>query len=87
MHPNAMRAAEAARCAGDQGQFWRIREIMSANPDKLDMDSIVADAQQLKLDAPAFRSCVEGKKRKNEIQSDVLEAMKWRPCRWKWPRG
>jgi predicted DsbA family dithiol-disulfide isomerase len=40
------------------------------------MDSIVADAQQLKLDVPAFRACVQGEKYKNEVQSDVMEAMK-----------
>jgi protein-disulfide isomerase len=76
LHPNAIRAAEAARCAGDQGQFWSIREIMSAHPDKLDLDSLVADAQQLKLDVSKFRSCVESEKYKNEVQADVLEAMK-----------
>ena len=76
LHPNAQRAAEAARCAGDQGQFWKIREIMSANPNQLDLESLVADAQQLKLDVPAFRACVQGDKYKNEVQSDVLEAMK-----------
>jgi len=76
LHPNATRAAQAARCAGDQGQFWTIREVMSANPDKLDMDSLVGDAQQLKLDVPAFRSCIEKEKYKNDVQADVLEAMK-----------
>jgi protein-disulfide isomerase len=76
LHPNATRAAEAARCAGDQGQFWAIREIMSSNPNKLDLDSLVADAQQLKLDVTAFRSCVQTEKYKNDVQADVLEAMK-----------
>jgi protein-disulfide isomerase len=76
LHPNATRAAQAARCANDQGKFWDIREIMSAHPDQLDMDSLVADAQQLKLDIPKFKSCVESDKYKNEVQSDVLEAMK-----------
>jgi protein-disulfide isomerase len=76
LHPNATRAAQAARCAGDQGQYWQIREIMSNNPTKLDLDSLVADAQQLKLDVPAFRSCVEKEKYKDDVQADVLEAMK-----------
>ena len=76
LHPNATRAAQAARCAGDQGKFWDIREIMSAHPDQLDLNSLVADAQQLKLDVPKFQSCVESEKYKNEVQSDVLEAMK-----------
>src|SRR5271157_1537054 len=44
MHPNAIRAAQAARCASEQGQYWALRDIMGANPGKLDMDSLVADA-------------------------------------------
>ncbi|MGA3096478.1 MAG: thioredoxin domain-containing protein [Bryobacteraceae bacterium] len=75
-HPNAMRAAEAARCAAEQGKFWQLRDIMGANPDKLEMADLVADATGLRMDIAAFRSCVEGEKYKNAIQTDVLEAMK-----------
>ncbi len=75
-HPNAMRAAMAARCAADQGQFWKLRDIMGANPDKLDMDHITGFATDLKMDAKALRACVESDKYKNAIQNDVLEAMK-----------
>lgn len=76
LHPNATRAAQAARCAADQGQFWALREIMSSNPGKLDMDSIVADATGLHMDVGKFRSCVESGKYKEAVQTDVLEAMK-----------
>src|SRR5271169_867253 len=75
-HPNAMRAAMAARCAGDQGQFWKLRDVMGANPDKLDMDHIVGFATDLKIDASALRGCVESEKYKNAIQADLIEAMK-----------
>lgn len=76
MHPNAMRAAQAARCAAEQGKFWALRDIMGANPTKLDMDSIVADAQSLSMDTTKLRSCVESDKYKQAVQTDVLEAMK-----------
>jgi protein-disulfide isomerase len=76
MHPNAIRAAQAARCASEQGQFWKLRDVMGANPSKLDMDSLVADAAGLKMDVDKFRSCVESEKYKQAIQTDVLEAMK-----------
>src|SRR5689334_10303612 len=36
IHPNAVRAAQAARCAAEQKQYWSLRELMSSNPDKLD---------------------------------------------------
>jgi len=75
-HPNAMRAAMAARCAGDQGQFWKLRDVMGANPDSLDMDHIVRFATDLKMNAPVLRACVESEKYKNAIQTDLLEAMK-----------
>jgi protein-disulfide isomerase len=76
LHPNAIRAAQAARCAGDQGQFWTMRDIMAAHPDKLDMDSLVADASLVRIDANTFRTCVEKGKYKEAVQGDVLEAMK-----------
>jgi protein-disulfide isomerase len=75
-HANAMRAAQAARCAIDQGKFWQLRDVMGANPDKLDLDHIVGFAAELKLDPTAFRSCVTSEKYKEAVQSDVMEAMK-----------
>jgi protein-disulfide isomerase len=75
-HANAMRAAEAARCAADQGQFWKLRDVMGSNPDKLDLEHILGFAGDLKMDTSAMRTCVESEKYKNAVQTDVLEAMK-----------
>jgi protein-disulfide isomerase len=74
LHPNAIRAAQAGRCAADQGQFWTMRSVMGANPDKLDMDHLAGFATDLKLDTFAFRNCVESEKYKNAVETDVLEA-------------
>ena len=63
-HPNAMRAAQAARCAAEQGKFWELRDIMGANPDKLDMEHIVGFAADLKMDSVALRGCVDSGKYK-----------------------
>jgi len=76
IHSNAMRAAEAARCAADQGKYWELRNIMGSSPDKLDLDHLVGFATDLKLDPVAFRSCVSSEKYKNAVQTDVVEAMK-----------
>ena len=75
-HPNAMQAAEAGRCAGEQGQFWAMRDRMNANPDKLDMASLVSWAQDLRMNVNGFRACVESQKFKNAIQSDIQMAQK-----------
>jgi protein-disulfide isomerase len=75
-HPNALRAAEAARCAIEQGKYWQIRDVMGANPDKLDLEHLVGFAADLKMDTAAFRACVTSDKYKAAVQSDVMEAMK-----------
>jgi len=74
MHPNAPRAAEAARCAGDQGQYWKMRDVMIANADKLSAVEIKGYAQNLYLDTAAFTSCLDGNKYKLAVQKDISEA-------------
>jgi protein-disulfide isomerase len=76
MHSNAMRAAQAARCANDQGQFWKMREVMSATPDRLDLESLISDAKSINLNMAQFASCVQTEKYKDAVQSDVMEAMR-----------
>src|ERR1039457_5162276 len=76
IHPDAFRAAQAARCAADQGQYWKMRDTMGANPNKLDLESLLADAAELKMNVDAFRTCVQSQKYKEAVQTDVLEAMK-----------
>lgn len=75
-HPNAMRAAQAARCANEQGKFWQLRDVMGANPNNLDMESIVKFSTDLKMDGKALRACVESDKYKSLVQNDLMEAMK-----------
>src|SRR5512133_3165345 len=75
-HPNAMRAAMAARCAAEQNKFWELRDVMGANPNSLDMEHIVNFAGDLKIDTKALRACIDSNKYKDPVQTDVLEAMK-----------
>jgi protein-disulfide isomerase len=75
-HPNALRAAQAARCSAEQGQFWSLRNVMGANPDKLDLEHILGFATDLKMDATKLRTCVESEKYKDSVQTDVMEGMK-----------
>ncbi|MCL5743673.1 MAG: DsbA family protein [Acidobacteria bacterium] len=69
-HQNAFRAAEAARCAGDQNQFWQMRELLSANPSKLSADDITGYAKSLSLKLPEFDACLSSEKYKPSIEKD-----------------
>jgi protein-disulfide isomerase len=73
-HPNAMQAAQAGRCAGEQNQFWAMRDRMGSNPEQLDIEHLVAFAGDLKLDTGKFRACIESGKYKKAIEADLAEA-------------
>src|SRR5665647_213785 len=40
LHPFAMKAAQAVHCAGDQGKFWEMKDLLFKNQNKLDADSL-----------------------------------------------
>jgi protein-disulfide isomerase len=73
IHSDAMRSAEAALCAGDQGQYWPMRDFLFKSS-SLAADRILDSAQNLKLDPAAFRSCLESEKHKSEILGDTEDA-------------
>ena len=72
-HPQAMPAARAARCAGEQGKFWELRMQLMRNAHLLSPDYISKTAADLKLDSKAFASCIASTKFDGEIQADMQE--------------
>ncbi len=73
-HPYAQKAAEAARCAGDQNKFWELRDRLINNSANLSQDAILKMAQADSLDMTAFRACLDADKHKAEIQKDAIDA-------------
>lgn len=73
-HPNAMGAAQAARCAGDQKQFWKMRDTLIAKADKLSPDEITGYAKSLQLNMATFKSCMDSGKYKAIVQKEATEA-------------
>jgi protein-disulfide isomerase len=56
VHPNAELAAEAAECAGAQGQFWQMHDVLFENQQHLQRNHLVAYAERLRLDMARFES-------------------------------
>jgi protein-disulfide isomerase len=74
MHTNAMSAAHAARCAGEQEKFWEMRDLLIVNANQLGPDRYNALADELKLDRPRFQKCLAEEKYKVEIAKDMSDA-------------
>ena len=56
VHPYALCAAEAAECAGAQGKFWEMHQVLFDNQPQLDRKHLHRYAEDLGLDMPRFRS-------------------------------
>jgi len=73
IHPNAHKAAQAARCAGDQGKFWEYRAAMF-EADRISDELHEKTAAGLGLDAGDFRACLESEKHADAVDNDLAEA-------------
>lgn len=73
-HPQAMRAARASRCAGEQGKFWELRLALVRNAHLLTPEYISKAAADLRLDPIAFSRCIESSAHDADIQADMTEA-------------
>jgi protein-disulfide isomerase len=70
IHPQAELAAEASRCAGEQGKFWEYHDLLFANQNKLDRPGLLDQAHGLKLDEKQFDSCLSSGKYAAQIEQD-----------------
>jgi protein-disulfide isomerase len=62
IHPRAQQAAEAARCAGDQGKYWEMHDAMFTNIANLGVPALKQTARALSLDGAAFDQCLDSGK-------------------------
>ena len=73
IHKRAKPAAEAALCAGDQGQFWLYAERLFANQQKLEDVDLQKYAADLKLNAGEFGQCLSSHKYAAQIDRDMTD--------------
>ncbi len=78
IHPKAREAANAARCAEEQGKFWEMHDLLyetqtswsaSRNP----TDDFVALATRAGLDVDAFRACHSERRHDDKVANDMSE--------------
>src|SRR6266404_6144446 len=75
IHAQALIAAVASRCAEEQGKFWEYHDqLFTAS--KLEKDSLIEYARNLKLDDKQFESCLTSEKYKADIDKDAQEGKK-----------
>ena len=74
IHKQAFKAAEAVRCAGDQGKYWDMHALLFASQKQLEPWS--GHAEALGLNVPEFDACMAADKHAAAIRSDLAIADK-----------
>jgi protein-disulfide isomerase len=80
IHPEALLAAMAVNCAGDQKKYWEyhdkvFREQYNRGDDviRLKAADLKKWAKETNLDQPAFDQCLDSEKYKNEVMKDKAD--------------
>ena len=76
MHSQAELAAEASRCALEQGRFWEYHDFLFGNPDKLNRSGVAGMAQSLGLDEKQFDACLSSGKYTKQIEQDLQDGIR-----------
>ncbi len=71
LHPQAAKAAEAARCAGEQGKFWEYHDVLFESQNQATLADFKRFADQLKLESKRFAACLESGRHQAAVQSDM----------------
>jgi protein-disulfide isomerase len=72
----AVRAAEAAACAADQGAFWRFHDTLFLNqsaPDGFADARLKQMAETLGLDMATFNQCLDSGEKRVQVERSLAE--------------
>jgi protein-disulfide isomerase len=75
-HPKAIRAHEAAHCAGAQHKFWELHSRLFSRPGTHEPAALEARATEAGLDLTAFRVCVAGGEMTAAVRASAAVAEK-----------
>jgi protein-disulfide isomerase len=76
IHPQAVKAAEAANCSGEQGKYWEMHERLFTNQNALAVAQLSDHAKAVGLELGKFNSCLESGKYTAKVRKDIADAQK-----------
>lgn len=74
-HEHARAAAIAAICAGEQGEFWELHDLLFANQGALSEEDLRGYAESLELDMEAWDACQSSDRPRERLNRDEAAAI------------
>lgn len=68
LHPQAVRASHAARCAGEQGKYWEALDRLISRQAGMSPTSIDKHVTELGVEPTAYRACMESNRHMDAIR-------------------
>lgn len=72
-HKEARNAAYAAHCAGEQGKYWEMHDVLFSNQKALARDKLSEYAGSLELDVAAFNECVDSGRYADKVDDSMKD--------------
>src|SRR5262245_9620297 len=75
IHPQARKAAEAAHCAGDQGKYWEMHDLLFKNQRALTGPQLAEHARTVGLEPNAFGGCLSSGKYADRVSKGLEDGL------------
>jgi protein-disulfide isomerase len=66
----------AASCAGDQGKYWEMHDLIFENQKTMAPEDLMGHAETLGLKMNGFKECFESNKYANEAKEDMADGQR-----------
>ena len=73
IHPNAQKAAEASLCAGEQGKFWQMHDVMFRDQRNLGVAALREKAATVDVEMDPFNECLDSDRYADAVAADLEE--------------
>lgn len=75
-HAKACLFAYAAYCAGKQGHFWALSDLLYISGPRIDKEQLPEKAKEIGLHPNDFAACLDSEQAKSYVQQDILDGTK-----------
>ena len=76
IHPESLKAAEAAQCANEQGKFWSMHDKIFINQENITITDLKIYALEIGLDSSMFNNCLDSGKYNQEVIQDYSDGLR-----------